>query len=150
MLLFGRFQSTPPAREVTCQSFKRLAFWRFQSTPPAREVTRPAKVQRRLWRISIHTSREGGDGIGKSTFASQFPISIHTSREGGDGLDKKCDCSHAGFQSTPPAREVTRCKRGRPSVYEFQSTPPAREVTRQGISLCVSLPHFNPHLPRGR
>ena len=58
----GVFQSTPPAREETLT--EHLRWWRpsFQSTPPAREETAVDKLLPRHERISIHSSRTGGDG----------------------------------------------------------------------------------------
>ena len=56
-------------------------------------------------------------------------ISIHTSREGGDTASSRRVSSKAGFQSTPPAREVTSLLRNAFVTAAFQSTPPAREVT---------------------
>ena len=77
-------------------------------------------------------------------------ISIHTSREGGDSVRHNDGGEMTEFQSTPPAREVTRYERHFAGTGKFQSTPPAREVTDIAGGPWDWVGDFNPHLPRGR
>ena len=145
-----RFQSTPPARGATfcfaivirlikdfnprpprggrllSQSGPRN-YPVFQSTPPARGATLwlLRKVSR-LFDISIHAPREGGD-IQRQHLAQGVGISIHAPREGGDCIP---------MMSARPARI-------------FQSTPPARGATGNPPGPAVAHPYFNPRPPRG-
>ena len=102
------FQSTPPARGATINNHIVVNPCRFQSTPPARGATIIAIGVPKLFYISIHAPREGGDDHGivvvevddkfqstpparGATFFCQvhsqgFAISIHAPREGGDLL----------------------------------------------------------------
>ena len=58
-----QFQSTPPVREVTTEYVRTATDEEiFQSTPPVREVTSMERGIPPEQRISIHTSRAGGDG----------------------------------------------------------------------------------------
>ena len=100
------FQSTPPARGATCQSFGIKIFLlisihapreggdgpkrrrhgtrpKFQSTPPARGATGDSSTNIANIAISIHAPREGGDGRWFES-SRPFQISIHAPREGGD------------------------------------------------------------------
>ena len=79
-------------------------------------------------RISIHSSRTGGDAARDPRRLSMGyfnPLLPH-------GRRHAC-AAHAReaflFQSTPPAREETRVSSGRGTSCRFQSTPPAREET---------------------
>ncbi len=57
----------------------------FQSTPPVWVVTTDEGNVVQVFKISIHTTRVGGDGL---HLPHQIPvnfISIHTTRVGGDG-----------------------------------------------------------------
>ena len=144
----------------------------FQSTPPAREET-----CRKRWRAACGSYFNPllPHGRRRLARAGTFPcwrISIHSSRTGGDGRSGKCSTSSGLFQSTPPAREETRAAASSNSFWVFQSTPPAREETRQAAAFALSSafqstppareetsvrrprsscpPHFNPLLPHGR
>ena len=55
------FQSTPPARGATINNHIVVNPCRFQSTPPARGATIIAIGVPKLFYISIHAPREGGD-----------------------------------------------------------------------------------------
>ncbi len=143
-----------------------------RSAPPAREAT--------LWQssfpnfppISIHASREGGDGRRSrrshryTHFNPRLPrgrrlspykgfylsrdISIHASREGGDMGALRQHIRHSVFQSTPPAREATHFYHNPQAQKQFQSTPPAREATPPLFRQFFTVQNFNPRLPRGR
>ena len=60
----------------------------------------------RLWHISIHAPREGGDVL-PSHQKPRDHISIHAPREGGDIRRIWTHSTDIGFQSTPPARGAT-------------------------------------------
>ena len=98
----------------------------FQSTPPARGATIIAIGVPKLFYISIHAPREGGD----DALLRGAPVPRY-------------------FNPRPP-------RGGRPlfdhqlfGTLEFQSTPPARGATPSGAHrLCVPH-HFNPRPPRG-
>ena len=86
---------------------------RFQSTPPARGATGALMERERVYFISIHAPREGGDGNAVQAAAASTE-----------------------FQSTPPARGATVSNTysiGTPSPSKFQSTPPARGATVSSI-----------------
>ena len=81
------FQSTPPARGATQMTPRVILTKKFQSTPPARGATYLRGGCNACAVVSIHTPREGGDGLMPDTYTSQFSgVSIHTPREGGDGV----------------------------------------------------------------
>ncbi len=119
----------------------------FQSTPPVREATDIHKCIIHNFKISIHASREGGDGkpgIGKSTllrFQSTPPVREATMTPSGAKSFRK-------FQSTPPVREATvdQWREANPKVV-FQSTPPVREATRAPAETSRGASDFNPRLP---
>ena len=121
----------------------------FQSTPPVREVTRIRKIILCIKRISIHTSRAGGDGVvysmsdGVQEFQSTPPVREVTGFNGTFYYAKL-------FQSTPPVREVTGVDVRFNTNKKFQSTPPVREVTQLATALESRRCNFNPHLPCGR
>ena len=128
---------------------------------------------KRVWNISIHAPREGGDvevpGMDGAIdlFQSTPPargatlqtpggcppscegISIHAPREGGDThWHSPPSRLPRRFQSTPPARGATPIMaHRRPKNCEFQSTPPARGATATGCrpwsDTCISI-----HAPR--
>ena len=60
-----------------------IVTFRFQSTPPARGATEEIDRVVKLFAISIHAPREGGDLHDPETLQEEF-ISIHAPREGGD------------------------------------------------------------------
>ena len=57
---------------------------KFQSTPPVWVVTEIIKQYYDLFRISIHTTRVGGDSARFRIKNFIYYISIHTTRVGGD------------------------------------------------------------------
>ena len=65
-------------------------------------------------RISIHTTRVGGDFFAISLYKF-ISISIHTTRVGGDNTTTVKDYDGAKFQSTPPVWVVTKFS------YQFSS-----------------------------
>ena len=79
---------------------------RFQSTPPVRKATKNTFCSLEGIRISIHASREEGDNAG---FEEQdiLKISIHASREEGDPPSPQLKPQVLTFQSTPPVRKAT-------------------------------------------
>ena len=84
----------------------------------------------RLFDISIHAPREGGDTPSTINFTFHLPISIHAPREGGDRQVHLLDGRQRWlFQSTPPARGATRRQPMAKKIFLFQSTPPARGAT---------------------
>ena len=80
----------------------------FQSTPPVKAATMRSSYHFRIYAISIHAAREGGDCLpwfcglvivisihaareggdwyAFKAFTAAFIISIHAAREGGDGV----------------------------------------------------------------
>ena len=122
------FQSTPPARGATRESFQCTSNAEFQSTPPARGATRGICSQSALW----------------------IPISIHAPREGGDHKALSASVLHQEFQSTPPARGRLHFSASFRRYCRFQSTPPARGATAPPISrMPIVSRNFNPRPPRG-
>ena len=105
----------------------------------------------RIWRISIHAPREGGDFLGyqrgelvsafqstppargaTSSYWSMSPlivISIHAPREGGDSRAAGTGCGSPYFNPRPPrgGRHFSLCAEIK--SVTFQSTPPARGAT---------------------
>ena len=73
----------------------------FQSTPPVWVVTYEAYRVFPITRISIHTTRVGGDGVYDDTYDLGW-ISIHTTRVGGDKSNSYNVMGDNIFQSTPP------------------------------------------------
>src|ERR1039458_5073630 len=57
----SQFQSTPPARAATCCYARPAEAAAFQSTPPARAATERRGQRARVFPVSIHAAREGGD-----------------------------------------------------------------------------------------
>ena len=55
----------------------------FQSTPPVKAATTFVAAKKRLYDISIHAAREGGDAV-LAAYGIRTDISIHAAREGGD------------------------------------------------------------------
>ena len=82
-LIFSKFQSTPPSREVTWRSWPEPSRSRFQSTPPSREVTRQKKqISDEIKFQSTPPSREVTEL--ETAINEADTISIHTSLAGGD------------------------------------------------------------------
>ena len=83
----------------------------------------------RLYQISIHAAREGGDG-NEMEKEVELPISIHAAREGGDWMRERERMRHG--ISIHAAREGGDCRGFMPSCSdaEFQSTPPVKAATR--------------------
>ena len=112
MLWYRQFQSTPPVWVVTSDFFFFLSsssyfnphhpcgWWLscilsnviislFQSTPPVWVVTEEIDLTIQFMRISIHTTRVGGDELPKVLLSKLMNISIHTTRVGGDAKSNK-------------------------------------------------------------
>ena len=102
------FQSTPPVWVVTLFTARiNISITKFQSTPPVWVVTNYSLVKQKSliyfnphhpcgwWqataykiikeiKISIHTTRVGGDPLARGKYHGLYIISIHTTRVGGD------------------------------------------------------------------
>ena len=96
----------------------------FQSTPPVKAATMRSSYHFRIYAISIHAAREGGDGY-ILLCGLGILVSIHAAREGGDA---RCLCSHV-------------------RKTEFQSTPPVKAATTISSLLSLNASHFNPRRP---
>ena len=80
------FQSTPPVKAATiCPLRVYNKGMKFQSTPPVKAATMRSSCHFRIYAISIHAAREGGDRL-LLLLLLPFKISIHAAREGGDTL----------------------------------------------------------------
>ena len=122
------FQSTPPARGATINNHIVVNPCRFQSTPPARGATIIAIGVPKLFYISIHAPREGGDFWLEWQRRRFWHFNPRPPR--GGRLDKnRRGPTGMVFQSTPPARGATMRSPPRCKSLEFQSTPPARGAT---------------------
>ena len=121
------FQSTPPAKAETNMAEKWRGWYKFQSTPPAKAETRLCFL-----------------GFVKST------ISIHSTREGGDGKNHPVYVQSIIFQSTPPAKAETLMLPGNcvPSAISIHSTREGGDlISGQNFLIMVN---FNPLHPRRR
>ena len=56
----------------------------FQSTPPVKAATEAVTDKSKVFHISIHAAREGGDCTELGYIKANTDISIHAAREGGD------------------------------------------------------------------
>ena len=75
-------------------------------------------------------------------------ISIHATREGGDGLPPMLMSSAWRFQSTPPVRVATiNNSEDSSNDEQFQSTPPVRVATCPVLYCVQWYFHFNPRHP---
>ena len=80
------FQSTLPAREATTQpDFPPFFNVDFNPRFPRGKRRKLREENARLYKISIHASREGSDFSSASASLKSWHISIHASREGSDG-----------------------------------------------------------------
>ena len=144
------FQSTPPSREATIlQHTYQLLHITFQSTPPSREATTKQLDNAPFSIISIHASLAGGDAKGY-TQQQIADISIHASLAGGDidaiGARRK----RKYFNPRLPRGRRLTVRAGNAPDYAFQSTPPSREATFGRCGRPRRPINFNPRLPRGR
>ena len=126
------FQSTPPVKAATADYGIARKPASFQSTPPVKAATAGLEDKMRVYIISIHAAREGGDDrcmgaaaariisihaareggdLDGLTFAELSEISIHAAREGGDNSSVAVDAASARFQSTPPVKAATLTQR---------------------------------------
>ena len=103
-----RFQSTPPMREATRNTYLYKTKNGFQSTPPMREATTLVTAYYVHCNVSIHASHAGGDFV-------LIVISANS-----HGFNPRLPCGRrlcanrnlskfSWFQSTPPMREATLC-----------------------------------------
>ena len=103
-----QFQSTPPVRVATGLVFLGDGRGHIISIHATREGGdgRDDPARRLVFSISIHATREGGDA-GSLRVLIQQAISIHATREGGDHVVLLCHRYVLVFQSTPPVRVAT-------------------------------------------
>ena len=96
----------------------------FQSTPPVKAATMRSSYHFRIYAISIHAAREGGDCL--PWFCGLvIVISIHAAREGGDSASAAAAFALFVFQSTPPVKAATSvCHVSFPPYYYFNPRRP--------------------------
>ena len=144
------FQSTPPARGATGgRSAAQPALADFNPRPPRGGRLDCIHSTPETITISIHAPREGGDGQ-LSRFSSQsILISIHAPREGGDYQNHPHQANDNIFQSTPPARGATGCRKHNTRYRTNFNPRPPRGGRRLPKKHLQKMMDFNPRPPRG-
>ena len=100
----------------------------FQSTPPARAATRPRGSHKRLFVVSIHAAREGGDRDRR--IFPDAPRCFNPRRPRGRRRAMRARAPQPGSFNPRRPRGRRPDKELLPQLAEaFQSTPPARAAT---------------------
>ena len=167
------FQSTPPVREETRpasdHSVRMINF--NPLLPCGRRRPRPRRTGRRsnfnpllpcgrrlvcrqlvqlLRRISIHSSRAGGDGRQGDLRPDQRKISIHSSRAGGDKSNTaRCPHQRISIHSSRAGGDAT-ASRGASSATNFNPLLPCGRRPPKTRTSPRASAYFNPLLPCGR
>ena len=93
----------------------------FQSTPPVKAATTQSFFAKLDLAISIHAAREGGDGTLPAALEAKYQISIHAAREGGDDVARHFE--NGALISIHAAREGGDCKGIRLYLQPFHFNP---------------------------
>ena len=145
-----KFQSTPPAKAVTltCPSLNKLLLISIHTASEGGDVL-ACVANTSIALISIHTASEGGDQQ-HIFLRARYVISIHTASEGGDA-DTLTEINWGNlFQSTPPAKAVTKQEQSSLKA-QIISIHTASEGGDGGSNINVlNAPYFNPHRQRRR
>ena len=132
------FQSTPPARGATLVECVRLFLQLFQSTPPARGATNKCCARSTSWNVSIHTPREGGDGLpGRPLRSVPRGFNPHPPRGGRLVICSIIKVYKHSFNPHPPRGGRHLYARFCVPPLVFQSTPPARGATSIAQGSCI-------------